>query len=158
MNITDKTRTITSAQAIGPVSLSLVWSDGTAADLNLRGFLGDRAFVALRAPAEFERVKVGDWGHSLAWPSGCEIGADTLWLETLSATGHGDTRLFLEWRLRHALSLSKAADALGISRRMTAYYSSGEKPVPKPILLACRGWEVDDGRSLSALPEHRSCR
>jgi predicted transcriptional regulator len=41
--------------------------------------------------------------------------------------------------MRHALSLSKAADALGISRRMVAYYSNGEKRVPKPILLACRG-------------------
>jgi predicted transcriptional regulator len=54
-------------------------------------------------------------------------------------------RAFLEWRMRHALSLSKAADALGISRRMVAYYSNGEKRVPKPILLACRGWEVSDG-------------
>jgi predicted transcriptional regulator len=50
-----------------------------------------------------------------------------LWLETLSATGHSDVRAFLEWRLRHALSLSKAADALGVSRRMVAYYSNGEK-------------------------------
>jgi hypothetical protein len=66
-------------------------------------------------------------GHSLAWPSGVELGADMLWLETLSATGHSDVRAFLEWRLRHALSLSKAADALGVSRRMVAYYSNGEK-------------------------------
>src|SRR3546814_7399559 len=89
------------------------------------------------------KVEVGDWGHSLAWPSGAELGADMLWLETLSATGHGDVHAFLEWRLRHALSLSKAADALGVSRRMVAYYSNGEKKVPKPILLACRGWEAD---------------
>src|SRR3546814_8667818 len=63
----------------------------------------------------------------------------------LAATGHGDVRAFLEWRLRHALSLSKAADALGVSRRMVAYYSNGEKKVPKPILLACRGWEASNG-------------
>jgi hypothetical protein len=25
---------------------------------------------------------------------------------------------------------------------MVAYYSNGEKPVPKSILLACKGWEV----------------
>ena len=150
MNVTDKTRTITSAHAIGSARLNLAWSDGTVADLDLSDFLGERAFAALRDPAEFASVEVGDWGHSLAWRSGAEIGADTLWLETLSATGHGDTRLFLEWRLRHALSLSKAADALGISRRMTAYYSSGEKPVPKPILLACRGWEVGAGQVRAA--------
>lgn len=145
MNVTDNTRTIVAVQATGPASLHLVWSDGTQADLDLNATLGDRAFAALRDPAEFAKVEVGDWGHSLAWPSGAEMGADTLWLETLSATGHGDVRAFLEWRLRHALSLSKAADALGVSRRMVAYYSNGEKKVPKSILLACRGWEVGAG-------------
>jgi Protein of unknown function (DUF2442) len=150
MNITDKTRAITAVRATGPSSLHLAWSDGTAADVDLRAILTERAFVALRDPAEFAHVEVGDWGHSLAWPSGAELGADTLWLETLSATGHGDARAFLEWRLRHALSLSKAADALGISRRMVAYYSNGEKKVPKPIMLACRGWEVSDGVNQAA--------
>ncbi|MBY0392114.1 MAG: DUF2442 domain-containing protein [Novosphingobium sp.] len=145
MNVTDNTRTIAAVQATGPASLHLVWSDGTQADLDLSVTLGDRAFAALRDPTEFAEVEVGDWGHSLAWPSGVELGADTLWLETLSATGHGDVRAFLEWRLRHALSLSKAAEALGVSRRMVAYYSNGEKKVPKPILLACRGWEVGAG-------------
>lgn len=142
MNVTDRTRTVVSAQAIGPASLRLAWSDGTTADLDLRAILEDRTFAALRDPGEFAQVNIGDWGHSLEWPSGTELGADTLWLETLSATGHDDVRMFLEWRLRHALSLSKAADALGVSRRMVAYYSNGEKKVPKPILLACRGWEV----------------
>ena len=145
MNATDKTRTITAARAIGPSSLHLSWSDGTAANLDLSAILNDRAFIALRDPGEFAKVEVGDWGHSLAWPSGAELSADMLWLETLSATGHSDVRAFLEWRQRHALSLSKAAEALGVSRRMVAYYSNGEKKVPKPILLACRGWEVSDG-------------
>src|SRR3546814_16996651 len=73
------------------------------ADLDLGAVLADRAFAALCDPGEFAKVEVGDWGHSLAWPSGAELGADMLWLETLSATGHGDVRAFLEWRLRHAL-------------------------------------------------------
>src|SRR3546814_1933967 len=127
MNITDKARTITAVRATGPSSLHLSWSEGTAADLDLGAVLADRAFAALRDPGEFAKVEVGDWGHSLAWPSGAELGADMLWLETLSATGHGDVRAFLEWRLRHALSLSKAADALGVSRRMVAYYSRSEE-------------------------------
>lgn len=142
---TEKTRTIAAVRATGPTSLHLSWSDGTAADLDLAAILADRAFAALRDRAEFAQVAPGDWGHSLAWPSGAELGADALWLETLSATGHPDVRTFLEWRLRHGLSLSKAAEALGVSRRMVAYYSNGEKKVPKPILLACRGWEVSEG-------------
>jgi hypothetical protein len=135
----DKTRTITAVHVIGPASLHLTWNDGTMADVDLSDFLRERAFAALHDPAEFARIEVGDWGHSLAWPSGAEIGAD-----------HGATRLFLEWRLRHALSLSKTADALGISRRMAAYYSSGEKRVPKAIQLACLGWEVDEGKRQAA--------
>ena len=142
MNVADKTRTITAARATGAASIALTWSDGTEAVLDLAPTLADRAFATVRDPAEFAKVEVGDWGHSLVWPAGAELGADTLWLETLSATGHDDVRAFLEWRLRHALSLSKAADALGVSRRMVAYYSNGETKVPKPILLACRGWEA----------------
>lgn len=142
MTVTDKTSSIVAVNATSPTSLRLSWSDGTAVDLDLSAILDDRAFAALRDPVEFAKVEIGDWGHRLAWPSGAELGADMLWLETLSATCHGDGRAFLEWRLRNALSLSKAADALGISRRMVAYYSNGEKKVPKSILLACRGWEV----------------
>ena len=132
----DTTRTITAVRATGPSSLHLAWSDGTTATVDLKSALGDRALSALRDPDEFARAEAGDWGHSVSWPSGAELSADMLWLETLSATGHGDARAFLDWRLRHALSLSKAAEALGVSRRMVAYYSNGE---------ACRGWEVSEG-------------
>ena len=150
MNSADRTRTLTSVKAIGPGSLHVEWSNGMKVDLDLSTVLDDRAFAALRNPSEFSRAEIGDWGHSLAWPSGVELGADMLWLETLSATGHGDARAFLEWRLRHGLSLAKAAEALGVSRRMVAYYSNGERSVPKPILLACRGWEVVTGRPQAA--------
>ena len=150
MTITDKSRTITAVRATGAASLHLDWSDGTAVDLDLGSVLGDRAFAALREAEAFAQVEVGDWGHSLSWPCGVEMGADFLWLETLSATGHGDVRAFIEWRMRHGLSPSKAAEALGVSRRMVAYYSNGEKNVPKAILLACRGWEVSEGLGRAA--------
>jgi hypothetical protein len=140
----DNTRTIVKAEATAPATLALEWSDGTRAELDLKALLRARPFRALRDASEFSDVRIGEWGHALEWPSGVELGADSLWLETLSATGRADTRAFLEWRLRHGLSLSGAADALGLSRRMVAYYSNGEKPVPKPILLACKGWEVSN--------------
>lgn len=142
MKTEDHIRTIAAARAKAPATLALKWSDGTHGTLNLGTILRDKRFRALRDPGNFEKVRVGEWGHSVEWPSGEELGAETLWLETLSVTGRQDAREFLEWRLRHALSLSKTAEALGISRRMVAYYSNGEKPVPRPILLACKGWEV----------------
>lgn len=138
----DKTRTIISVKARTPAMLRLQWSDGTQAEIDLSGIIRGRSFRTLRDGEEFARVRIGEWGHSVEWPSGAELGADTLWLETLSATGHKDARSFLEWRLRHGLSLTMAAEALGLSRRMVAYYSNGEKPVPRSILLACKGWEV----------------
>lgn len=133
-------RTIEQVEAIGPTRLRLVWSDGVRAEIDLGPWLKRPAFAALRDPAEFAQVQIGDWGHSLEWPGGVEAGADALWLETLSATRHDDTRAFLEWRLKHGLSLTRAAEALGLSRRMVAYYSNGEKPVPRTVLLACKGW------------------
>lgn len=143
MNTADKVRTILTATTAAPADLTLEWSDGTRATIDLGIYLRARSLQALRNASEFAAVRVGEWGHSVEWPSGVELGAEVLWLETLSATGRTDTREFLEWRLRHGLSLTKTADALGLSRRMVAYYSNGEKPVPKPILLACKGWEVD---------------
>jgi hypothetical protein len=139
----DHTRTITTATATPPATLALGWSDGTTAVIDLMQRLRARPLRALRDPLLFAQVRVGDWGHSVVWPDGTELGAETLWLETLTATGRSDTRAFLEWRLRHGLSLSETAQALGLSRRMVAYYSNGEKRVPRPILLACRGWEAD---------------
>jgi hypothetical protein len=142
MTTTDYMRTITTVKAKAPSTLTVQWSDGTRAKIDLGETLRKRAFGALRDPAEFVRARLGEWGHSVEWPSGAELSAETLWLETLSAIGRPDTREFLEWRLRHGLSLNETANALGLSRRMVAYYSNGEKPVPKPILLACKGWEV----------------
>ena len=143
MTSSDRTRTIATVTATPPASLALSWSDGTAATIDLTSSLRTRALQALRDPQVFAQAGPGDWGHSVVWPGGTELGADMLWLETLTAVGRPDTRAFLDWRQRHGLSLSATAQALGLSRRMVAYYSNGEKPVPRPILLACRGWEAD---------------
>jgi hypothetical protein len=44
--------------------------------------------------------------------------------------------------LRNGLSLTAAAEALGLSRRMVAYYRTGAKPIPRVAWLACIGWET----------------
>ena len=127
---TDNVRTILAVKAKAPAGLTVQWSDGTRANIDIANILRSRRFHALRDPGEFGRVRVGECGHSIAWALGHELSADTLWLEALSSMGGADTREFLTWRLRHGLSLNGAASALGLSRRMVAYYSNGEKPVP----------------------------
>ena len=126
----DTMRTIQAIKAESDTQLRLFWSDGTTAVFDLpKG-------------RKSNEVELGDWGHSLIWPDGFELGADSLWLETLDAIGRSDARRFLEWRLANGLSLSKAADALGLARRTVAYYSNGDRAVPKTVLLACKGWDV----------------
>jgi hypothetical protein len=151
MNSTsDITKTIAGATALDQNRLHLVWSDGLEATLDIADRLRNPAFARLRDTVEFATVQLGDWGHSLVWRCGIELGADALWLETLTATGRDDVRQFLEWRLRNGLSLSKAAEALGLARRTIAYYSNGERAIPKAILLACTGWEVSFGLQKAA--------
>lgn len=138
----EKLRTIVSVEAVAPVRLRLLWSSGEHATIDLGRLLERPGFEPLSNPQIFNDVRVGDWGHSVEWPNGIDLGADRLWLDTLAVLGKHDAREFLAWRLRHGLSLSKAAHVLDMSRRMIAYYSAGEKPVPKHVLLACKGWEV----------------
>ncbi len=132
----DWMRTIKQAELRGSAKLFLLWSDGTAAEVSV---------PKAKGPAS-----VGDWGHSVVWADGAERGADSLWLETLNAIGRADSREFLEWRLASSLSLARAADELGISRRTVAYYSNGTRPVPKSILLACKGWDASHPKQKAA--------
>jgi len=70
-----------------------------------------------------------------------DLGADNLRnLEAEQSGGIGHERM-IEWMLRNDLTQERAADAIGISRRMLNYYLSAEKPIPKTVWLACIGWE-----------------
>lgn len=133
-------RTIKAVKPVSGTTLRVRWKGAGTVDLDLRDLLKKSAFKALRGN-NFRKAQVGKWGHSVEWPGGIELGADELWRRTLKAEGRDDALAFLDWRMRHGLSLSTAADALGLSRRMVAYYSSGTKPVPRTVQLACAGWE-----------------
>jgi hypothetical protein len=139
--MSEKLRTLKAVKAVAPTSLDLSWADGEKVRVDLAEVFGEDASGTLANRKMFESARVGDWGHSVVWSDGTEISADRLWLETLSKIGRPDVREFLEWRIRNALPLSKAAAALHLSRRMVAYYSSGKKEVPPYVLLACHGWE-----------------
>lgn len=146
MSVTDVMPTLKRVTAKPPGRLSLQWSNGAEVELDVAQWLTDPAFTELHTAGVFGSAQVGDWGHSVVWPNGVEMGADSLWHETLSVRRRDDVREFLAWRLKHGLSLAKTAETLGLSRRMVAYYSSGEHAVPRHILLACLGWEATKGR------------
>ena len=123
--------------------LQLKWQNGRRLPVNVAEPVHRlKGLRPLRNPTIFARAEVGESGHSVVWPGDLDIGAARLWQMTLEQNGHADAAEFIRWRWRHGLSLSAAADALGISRRQVAYYASGEEPVPRYILLACKGWEA----------------
>ena len=92
--------------------------------------------VAVTLDLQGEVVLAGEAGE-------IDMGADRLWEMSLEQNGRMDTLEFMRWRWRHGLSLSQAAEALALSRRQVAYYASGERPVPRYVLLALKGWEVE---------------
>ena len=132
---------LTDVRAVGASRLALVWSNGEEVEIDLSEIIRDKSFRPLSKRETFEAVTLGEWGHSLVWPSHIELGADSLWLESLSAWGRDDTRSFLEWRLRNGFTATRAAEALGISRASVVKYSTGAT-VPRSILLACKGWDA----------------
>lgn len=137
----ERLHTIRSIRAEDGYRLFLCWEDAEEATIDLTRTVETAAFRSLARPEVFKNAALGDWGHCVVWPGEIEIGADSLWLDSLSVWGREDTRTFLEWRLRNGLSLNGAAEALGLSRRTIAYYSGG-RTVPRSILLACKGWDA----------------
>ena len=99
--------------------------------------------LLIRDSVFFASVQVEEWGHGVEWPI-ADIGIPADPLYRLSKEQSGDafpTGQFNAWMKRHGLSLSAAAEALHLTRRTIIYYSTGAKPIPAYIGLACKGWE-----------------
>lgn len=130
----------------GNYKLRVRWSNRKTMAVDLREPIHRlKGLAKLRDQATFARATKGEGGHSVAWSDQIGMGADRLWEMCLEQNGHEDAAEFVRWRWKHGLSLSAAADALGLSRRQIAYYVSGARPVPRTVLLACKGWEIERG-------------
>ena len=99
------------------------------------------ALAPLKKKDEFARVRVSRDKWSLEWPSGIDFGAQQLrrWADEQAGEAMRVAD-FRAWMDEHGLTQEAAAQALGLSRRMIAYYLSGEKVIPKTVLLATEGW------------------
>lgn len=138
-----KSPLITAVQVIGNMQLTLTWSTGEILDLDLSDTIKrNTAFAPLSDPAIFSRVAVEEWGHGLDWPNGLDMGADRLYQLSREQAGLLSPEAFDLWIKSNRLSLTTAADALGMTRRMIAHYRSGSRPIPKTVHLACIGWEA----------------
>jgi len=128
-----------------PHTLSVRWVEGGQSEVDVSGLVETyRVFEPLRRSQEaFRKVRVGEAGADVVWDCDVDMAADTLWRlaqEQAGLTMSPDA--FKRWRERKAYTLETAARALGISRRMIAYYERGAKPIPRVVALATRGLEL----------------
>lgn len=143
---------IVSLAVAGPGKLELEWDDGHGAAVDLGEIIAAHSGLKpLRAAKAFAKAALSEDGWSVEWPGGVDFGSPQLrrWAdEQAGETMRADD--FRAWMEAHALTLDSAASALGLSRRMIAYYASGEKVVPKTVLLATRGWQSQRRESKKA--------
>ncbi|MDO8811617.1 MAG: DUF2442 domain-containing protein [Gallionella sp.] len=133
---------IKAARVIGVLILELEWSTGETLRIDLAGCTNP-PFNALSDPKFFEQMKLDEWGHGLDWPNGLSLGADSLYELCREQAGLPTASEFNRWMQRNSLTLSKAADKLGMTRRMIVHYRTGSRPIPKVVGLACRAVELE---------------
>jgi Protein of unknown function (DUF2442)/Helix-turn-helix len=133
---------LTRAAVREPMALELAWDDGHRARVQLAGVIAAHpALAALRDAHVFAQARVSDDGWSLEWPNGIDFGSAQLrrWADEQAGEIMAPDA-FRAWMARFALTQEDAARALGLSRRTIGYYLSGEKAIPKTVLLATEGW------------------
>ena len=136
-------------EALQPYRLRTTWSTGEVLEIDVEAVL--RRHVALApilAPDVFSQVHVGEGGSSVEWIDE-EFGADNVHAWAREQAGDASHQMFDAWMARNGLSLSGAAEALGISRRMVSYYRTAHKRIPRQTWLACLGWEVWRGSAVA---------
>jgi len=141
--IHDPHHTIAALAVRAPCALTLTFADGATLAVDLSRLARD--YPALSALADshlFASARIDARGGYVVWiDDDLELAADNLRnLAVEQAGGIGNERL-INWMHKHGLTQERAADALGVSRRMLNYYLSGAKAIPKTVWLACLGWE-----------------
>jgi len=137
-------QTIKSITVEVPSFLTIVWHSAKQTKVNVSEYLNSPGYERLKDPKFFITATIEEWGHGVEWADG-EIGIDADALYRLGKEQAGfafPVTEFNEWMKRNGLSLSAAANALGITRRTVVYYHGGHKPIPIYIKLACLGWET----------------
>ena len=140
-----KQQNISTVTVSGKKAVDITWGSGKVDRVDLSALIADLAgLAALDKHVTFAACAVGEDGWSLIWPNGAEIGTDTLWRMAREQAGEATPiGEFSAWRARNRLSLSDAAQALGVTRRMVSYYEAGRYLIPRIVGLAIKGWEAE---------------
>ena len=128
-----------------PHTLRIRWTHGGENTVDVSALLDTfRVYAPLRQNAAlFRRVRVGEHGTDIVWSEELDMSADTLWRLAQEQTGVTmSAEEFRQWRKQKHYTLDEAAAALGISRRMAAYYDHGDKPIPRVVTLATQALTI----------------
>ena len=128
------------------MALAAIYSDGRVVQVDLSELAHRlKAFSPLEKPAEFRTAKVTDFGWTLEWDCGASLDSDRVIELALEQAGMAENVYFRRWQDANGLSLTDAANAIGLTRRTVSQYRTGARPVPRVVGLACKGWEVENG-------------
>lgn len=128
-----------------PYRLRLTYLGGKTVEVDLHETLHRiPALSKLKEWDLFRKAALGEHGLAVTWgpDDEFELAADNLYARAVEQQGGISNEMLWNWMHRNGLTLDSAAEALGLSRRLIAYYRSGVKPIPKHVWLACIGWEA----------------
>lgn len=128
-------------EALEDYHLRTSWNTGETLDVSVLQPLQSHSDLAPILQLDvFKRVHLSEWGNSVEWFDE-EFAADNLYAWAKEQAGEVSHQMFDDWMRRNQLSLTTAAEKLGMSRRMVGYYRTAQKAIPKTVWLACLGWE-----------------
>lgn len=144
MNALQKHLQVT-AVAARPGGLVVTFGDGRVFQVDLKRAIGRNPILKpVLTDDLIGKARVIDMGRTVRWPGSedLEVSSDQLLAWGVEQAGGLSHARFIEWMWKHEHTLDSAAEALGVSRRMVAYYRDGSKAIPRTVALACKGWEV----------------
>lgn len=144
---------ITKVSSLQPGRLAVQFADGWAGEVDLSEVIEKHPSLhRLRQPKIASNVTVDEWsrGVMFAGDDDLTLASDNLRAWAIEQAGEFSHQQLIGWMHHHELSLETAAKALGISRRMLAYYRSAERLIPRTVGLAMLGWEaMESGHHLN---------
>jgi hypothetical protein len=141
---TDKYPKIRSVKPLDGVMLEVDFGKDGVKDVDVSFLLKKKRGAVLADPSLFATVQVGEYGAYVEWPDIIGVAGNDLWRLALERTGEAmPASEFAAWMERMGLSLSAAADYLGLTRRAVTYYKTGGRLIPKVVMLACRALELE---------------
>ncbi len=132
-------------KALDGLRLALSYADGENFEVSIEPITGRfKVFKPLLNAEVFKTAAIVPGGFAVRWAKddSLELAADNLRARAIEQSSQYSYEFLWNWMHKHSFTLDAAANALGLSRRMIAYYRNGEKPLPMTVALACHGYDA----------------